>query len=124
MRNGNVSNENEAAQTRNQTIIEKHDDKKHLLMIPNQGGKGEQVIKSVGKTIKRFLPSNIKVQVSFTGSKLSSFFNIKVKTKFEHIMYFILGHVLKQRVMVIILVKQNDEFSRGLKATTTETLNH
>ena len=71
MRNGNVSNENEAAQTRNQTITEKHDDKKHLLMIPNQGGKGEQVIKSVGKTIKRFLPSNIKVQVSSTGNKRS-----------------------------------------------------
>ena len=48
MRNGNVSSENEAAQTRNQTIIEKHDDKKHLLMIPNQGGKGEQVTESVG----------------------------------------------------------------------------
>ena len=68
MRNGNVSSENEAAQTRNQTIIEKHDDKKHLLMIANQGGKGEQVIKSVGKT---FLPSNIKVQVSSTGNKRS-----------------------------------------------------
>ena len=61
MSNDNVSNENEAAQTSNQTIIEKHDYKKHLLMIPNQGGKGEQVIKSVGKTIKRYLPSNIKV---------------------------------------------------------------
>ena len=84
MPNSNVSNEIEAAQTSNQTIVEKHDDKKHLLMIPYQGGKGEQVIKSVRKTIKRLLPSNIKVQVSFTGSKLSSCFNIKDKTKFEH----------------------------------------
>ena len=48
MPNGNVSNENEVAQISNQTIIEKHDDKKHLLMIPNQGGKGEQVTESVG----------------------------------------------------------------------------
>ena len=30
------------------------------------------------------LPSNIKLQVSFTGNKLSSSFNIKDKTKFEH----------------------------------------
>ena len=82
MPNSNVSNEIEAAQTSNQTIVEKHDDKKHLLMIPYQGGKGEQVIKSVRKTIKRLLPSNIKV--SFTGNKLSSCFNIKDKTKFEH----------------------------------------
>ena len=64
--------------------MEKHDHKKHLLMIPYKGGKGEQVIKSVRKTIKRLLPSNIKVQVSFTGNKLSSCFNIKEKTKFEH----------------------------------------
>ena len=34
MPNSNVSNEIEAAQTSNQTIVEKHDDKKHLLMIP------------------------------------------------------------------------------------------
>ena len=32
-------------------------------MIPYQGGKGEQAIKTIRKTIKRLLPSNIKVQV-------------------------------------------------------------
>ena len=31
MPNSNVSNEIEATQTSNQTIVEKHDDKKHLL---------------------------------------------------------------------------------------------
>ena len=51
-----VSNKNEVAQTSNQTIVEKHGDKKHLLMIPYQGGKGDQVIKLVRKTIKRLLP--------------------------------------------------------------------
>ena len=84
MPNSNVSNEIEATQTSNQKTVEKHDDKKHLLMIPYHGGKGEQVIKSVRKIIKRLLPSNIKVQVSFTGNKLNSCFNIKDKTKFEH----------------------------------------
>ena len=84
MPNSNASNENDAAQTSNQAIVEKHDDKKHLLVIQNKGWKGEQVIKSVRKTIKRLLPSNIKVQVSFTGNKLSSCFSIKDKTKFEH----------------------------------------
>ena len=57
--------------------------KKHLL-IPYQGGKGEQVIKSVRETVKRLLPSNIKVQVSSAANKLSSCFNITDKTKFEH----------------------------------------
>ena len=78
----NVSNQSEATQTSNQTIVEKCGDKK-LLMIPYQGGKGEQAIKTIRKTIKR-LPSNIKVQVSFTGNKLNSCFNIKDKTKSEH----------------------------------------
>ena len=81
--NNNVSNQNEATQTSNQAIDEKCDDKK-LLMIPYQGGKGEQAIKTIRKTIKRLLPSSIKVQVFFTGNKLNSCFNIKDKTKFEH----------------------------------------
>ena len=53
-------------------------------MVPYQEGKEKQVIKWVRKTIKRLLPSNIKVQVCFTGNKLSSRFNVKDKTKFEH----------------------------------------
>ena len=82
--NSNISNENEAAQTSNQAIDQKDDDKKHFLMIPYQGGKGAQIIKSDRKTIKRLLPSNVKVQVCFTGNKLSSCYNIKDKTKFEY----------------------------------------
>ena len=79
------NSQSEATQTSNQKIVEKHDGKKHLLMMPYQGEKGEQVIKSVRKTLKRLLPSNIKVQISFTGNnKLSSCFSIKGKTKFEH----------------------------------------
>ena len=81
--NNDVSNQNEAMQTSNQAIDKKCGDKK-LLMIPYQGGKGEQAIKTIRKTIKRLLPSNIKVQVSFTGNKFNSCFNIKDKTKFEH----------------------------------------
>ena len=53
-------------------------------MIPYQGGKGEQVIKSVRKILKRLLPNNIKVLVSFIGNKLRSSFNIMDKTKFGH----------------------------------------
>ena len=82
--NSKVSNENEAPQTSNQTIVKKHDNKKFLLLVPYQGEKGEQVIKPVTKTVKRLLPSNIKVQVPFAGNKLSSCFNINDKTKFEH----------------------------------------
>ena len=78
-----MSQTKKATQTSNQTIVEKHDDKKHLLMIPDWGEKGEHVIKSIRKTVRRLLPSNIKVQVPFTGNKFGSCFNIKNKTKFD-----------------------------------------
>ena len=38
--------------------------------MPYQGEKGEQVISSFRKTVKRLLPSNTKLQVSITGNKL------------------------------------------------------
>ena len=56
--------------------------------MPYGTGKGEQVFKSVKKTIKRLLPSNIKVQV-FYWQQTYFMFNIKDKTKFEqrHVIY-------------------------------------
>ena len=60
MPNSNVSNANEATKISNQALLEEHDDKKHPLMIPYQGEKGEYMIKSVRKTVKRLLRSNIK----------------------------------------------------------------
>ena len=64
-------------------MVEKHDDKKHFLMILYQK-KGEQVIKSVRKTVKKLLPSKIKLQASITRNKHSSRFNIKDKVDFKH----------------------------------------
>ena len=42
-------------------IVEKHDDKKRILIMPYLGEKGEQIIKSVRKTVKRLLSSNKSV---------------------------------------------------------------
>ena len=65
--------------------------------------------------------SNITTQVSFPGNKLNSRLNIKGKARLSiNIMLFILGHILKQRVMISTLVKQDNEFSRGLKTTDNE----
>ena len=76
-----VSNKNEVAQTSNQTIVEKHDDKKHLLMIPYQGGKGDQVIKLVRKTIRRLLPKeNYYCKFLLLVTNLVSCFNLSLTT--------------------------------------------
>ena len=57
-----ISNENEAAQTSNQTTIEKHNDKKHLLWYYVKEEKENRLLSQLEKTIKRLLPSNIKMQ--------------------------------------------------------------
>ena len=56
--------------------------KKHMLLIPYQGHKGIGLTKSLKR--KKYLPNNVKTQVTFTGEKLSTQFNFKVRTKFEH----------------------------------------
>ena len=54
-------------------------------MILCQRRKGKQVIKSVRKNYKEVITKQHKnAKVSFNGNKLSSRFNIKDKTKFEH----------------------------------------
>ena len=44
---------------------------------------GEKVLKSFRKTLHRSLPNNIETKVVYTGTKLSSNFQIKDKTKFN-----------------------------------------
>ena len=46
-----------------------------------KGEKGEHCIKSMKK---RTLPPEIKTQGAYTGKKLSTCFNIKTQSKFEH----------------------------------------
>ena len=67
-----------------------------------------------------------KYEVSFTGNKLSSCFNIKDTTKFEHRHDVIYLGTCPERTCNdnYIGAKQNDEFWTGLKTTTAETLNH
>ena len=58
--------------------------KRHLLVLPYQGQKGDFIIKSMRKRLKTLLPDNVKTDVAFQGKQLSSCFNIKDKTKFPH----------------------------------------
>ena len=60
------------------------ENKKHLLLLPYHGEKGNYVIKSLKKQIRKLLPENVKAQVTYTGTKLDACFNLKDQTKFEH----------------------------------------
>ena len=58
--------------------------KRHFLVLPYQGPKGDFIIKPTKKRFKTLLPDNVKTDVAFQGKQLSSYFNIKDKTKFPH----------------------------------------
>ena len=68
------------------TTNEKQSDKKniHRLLLPYQGDKGCDVIKSMNKCVNKLLPNNTKIEVAFKSTKLSSCFNVKDKIDFEH----------------------------------------
>ena len=55
-----------------------------MLLLPYQGEKGLHLTKSLKRNLKSLLPSTVKANIGFTGKKLSTCFQIKDQTKFEH----------------------------------------
>ena len=55
-----------------------------MLLLPYKGGKGIGLTKSLKRNLNKDLPNNIRTQVTFTGQKLSTQFNVNDRTKFEH----------------------------------------
>ena len=54
------------------------------MLLPYQGDKGCNIIKSIKKYVNKLLPNNTKIEVAFKSTKLRSCFNVKDKTDFEH----------------------------------------
>ena len=46
--------------------------------------KGDYLIKSIKRNLKKMLPNNVKPQITYTGRKLGSLFQTKDQTIFEH----------------------------------------
>ena len=46
--------------------------------------KGENILKSMNKISSRVLPSNVKTCIAYSGTKLSSTFQLKYQTKKDH----------------------------------------
>ena len=68
----------------NNTPAEEIEQKRHLLILPYQGDRGNALIKSLQKRLRNLLPNHKNTQVTYTGKKLSTCFNIKNQTTFEH----------------------------------------
>ena len=59
-------------------------DKSYLLLLPNQGEKDLHLTKLLKRNLESPFLSTVKANVGFTGKKLSTCFQIKDQTKFEH----------------------------------------
>ena len=66
------------------SILFKSKDKSHLLLLPYQGEKVLHLTKSLIGNLKSLLPSTVKANIGFTSKKLTTHFQIKDLTKFEH----------------------------------------
>ena len=60
--------------------LEKHP----LLVISYQCKKGDHVLKSLKKGMRKMLPNNVKPRIAFTGRKVNRSFKIKDKTEMKH----------------------------------------
>ena len=56
----------------------------HQLLLPYQGDKGCNIIKSMNKCVNKLLPNNTKIEVTFKSTRLSNCFNVKDKIDFEY----------------------------------------
>ena len=74
----------QAKQQQQQQITADTARKNHFLLLPYKGEKGEQLVKSMKRRISKLLPPEIETQVAYTGKKLSTCFNVKNQSKFEH----------------------------------------
>ena len=68
----------------NNIPVEETKQKRHLLILPYQGDRGNTLVKSLQKRLYNLLLNHINAEVTYTGKKLSICFNIKDQTKFEH----------------------------------------
>ena len=55
-----------------------------MLVLPYKSGKGEKLINSLNKCVKKVFPENRLSRHGYSGKILGFFFNIKDQTKLEH----------------------------------------
>ena len=70
--------------TRSTEVTTSTEEKEHLLMLPYKGKVGETTLKSLRNTLTFVIPANNTCEIIYTGTKLTSKFNIKDKISREH----------------------------------------
>ena len=78
--NNNIDDDNISSMNNESVTLEKQ----KLLVLPYQGKKGDFILKSFKKGMRKILPNNVKPQIAFTGRKVGASFQIKDKTEMKH----------------------------------------
>ena len=78
-----MQNMNIKHSTINQTA-QNEQDKHHLLVLPYAGNKGEKILKSMNKFSTQVFSCNVKTCTAYSGTKLSSKFQLKDQAKKDH----------------------------------------
>ena len=68
----------------NNIPVEEIEQKRHLLILLYQGDRGDTLVKSIQKRLHNLLLNHINTQVTYTGKKLKTCFNIEDQTTFQH----------------------------------------
>ena len=74
-----------------QTNTTDNSETKLQLFLPFSGKQGIQLLSKMKKQLKKRIPSNVKTWITYQGTKLSTQFPVKGRTKFEHrqnVVYF------------------------------------
>ena len=87
--------------------------KRIQLVLLHAGKHGNKTIRKMNT--HKHLKDNVKVMITYQGTKLSSRFEVKNKTKFEHRNDVVYGvNALKTTVMISILEKLPGEYQKEL----------
>ena len=78
-------NKHQSIEDNDSSVINRESgNKRHLLVLPYRGEQGSRLVKSLKRSITNLLTETIQLEFGFIVSKLSTHFQIKGKTKFEH----------------------------------------
>ena len=78
--NNNIDHDNISSMNNESVTLEKH----LLLVTPYQGRKGNHILKSFKKRMRKMFPNNGNPQIAFTGRNFDTSFHIKDKTGMKH----------------------------------------
>ena len=81
--NVNITNKRQTDTTDNRNKLQ--------LSVPFLGKQGIQLLSKMKRQLKKSIPSHVKTYITYEGTKLSTQFPVKDRTKFEHrpnIVYF------------------------------------